>query len=106
VLGKHGGDRKSEDQVDNVKLKHEGGNHSTYLIARLARDHPAISRQLEAGGYPSVRAAAIEAGIVKPMAQIRTDDPTRAAAAILRHFQGSRLDALIHALAEMRGCNR
>jgi hypothetical protein len=97
VLGKQGRPRKGEEKGSERTLIVRGET-STYLTARLARDHPAISRKLEAGGYPSVRAAAIEAGIVKPMAQIRTDDPAKAAAVILRHFQGERLKALIAAL--------
>ena len=36
-----------------------------YLLARLARDHPEILDGYERGDYPSVRQAAIAAGIVK-----------------------------------------
>jgi hypothetical protein len=69
-LGKHGGDRKSkaakdQDQVDIVNLKHEGGNSAAYLAARLERDEPEIKAALDRGEYPSVRAAAKAAGIVR-----------------------------------------
>lgn len=41
------------------------GETSSYLAARLKRDHPAIAARVEAGEFKSIRAAAIEAGIVK-----------------------------------------
>ena len=41
-LGAHGGDRRSEtareNQVDSVKLKHDGGNGREYTFAGLERD--------------------------------------------------------------------
>jgi hypothetical protein len=59
-----GGDRKSEQfQAYNVSLKH--GNNPEYLTARIARDRPDILERMKAGEYKSVRAAAIDAGIVK-----------------------------------------
>lgn len=64
VLRKKGGDRKSEEfqqnQSNNITLKQRGTNPS-YLKARIARDFPEINIE----SFPSVRAAAIEAGIVK-----------------------------------------
>ena len=66
----HGGDRKSEkerqNQASNGSLMY--GNIAEYLTARLARDRPDILTRLEAGHYPSVRAAALEAGIMRPTA--------------------------------------
>lgn len=41
------------------------GNSQTYLIRRLQRDHPEIADRWARGEIKSVRAAAIEAGIVK-----------------------------------------
>jgi len=41
------------------------GTNPEYLAARIARDRPDILERMKAGEYPSVRAAAIEAGIVK-----------------------------------------
>lgn len=38
---------------------------ASYLAARIKRDAPEIAARAEAGEFPSVRAAAIEAGIVK-----------------------------------------
>ncbi len=52
------------DQGNDVTLIR--GNHSDYLAARLKRDAPEIAERLANGQFKSVRAAAIEAGIVKP----------------------------------------
>jgi|GEM_PF-1781432 len=42
-----------------------GSTNADYLTARIARDHPDILERMKAGEYKSVRAAAIDAGIVK-----------------------------------------
>jgi hypothetical protein len=64
-LQQQGGIRKhNEGQVDNIKLL-QGGTQSAYLTARIARDRPDILEGMTAGWFPSVRAAAIEAGIIK-----------------------------------------
>jgi hypothetical protein len=51
VLGKHGGDRRSEgakeNQVSNVNLK-KGGNRRAYTVARLRRDRPDLAERVEA----------------------------------------------------------
>lgn len=41
------------------------GKDSTCLTARIARDAPEVLAKMKAGDYPSVRAAAPDAGIVK-----------------------------------------
>src|SRR5690349_11047492 len=41
------------------------GNQTSYLAARIKRDHPEIAAAVERGEYPSMRKAAIAAGIVK-----------------------------------------
>lgn len=48
--------------------KQQRGND--YLLQRLKKDAPAIYADLQAGEYPSVRAAAIAAGLRKPTRQI------------------------------------
>jgi hypothetical protein len=67
-IGKHGGDRKSEqrngDQGDYITLT-RGTTGANYLTRRIARDAPDILEQMKAGEFPSVRQAAIAAGIVK-----------------------------------------
>lgn len=71
----HGGERQGsgrkaeqDNQVDNINLidsKTKGGTSADYLAARIKRDHPQIAAGIAAGEYPSIRAAAIAAGIVK-----------------------------------------
>lgn len=70
-------------RVDNVKSA-EGGNSQSYLLRRLKRDRPELIEQIEAGTIKSVRAAAIEAGIVKDVPSVPMNEPAKAAAAILR----------------------
>jgi hypothetical protein len=43
------------------------GTNTAYLSMRLARDHPQIWAQLHAGAFPSVRAAAKAAGLIKAL---------------------------------------
>jgi len=63
-LTAHGGNHKTNTVQDyNVNLN--GGNSTDYLTARIARDRPDILERMKAGTYKSVRAAAIDAGIVK-----------------------------------------
>ena len=64
-LGTHGGNRKKGYQVADGTLKTRGSTQASYLRARLKRDAPGILKQLERGAFPSVRQAAIAAGIVK-----------------------------------------
>src|SRR5882724_2033476 len=65
TLQTHGGDRKSEDFQSNDSNLEIRGNASRYQIARLKRDHPTIAEALARGEYPSVRAAAQAAGLVR-----------------------------------------
>ena len=64
VLAEHGGDRKSEEQNQGRDSTLKGKRDNDYLTARLKRDAPDIATRLERGEFKSVRAAAIEAGIV------------------------------------------
>ena len=98
ALGRHGGDRRSEqarqDQGDNVTLKSRG-NDVAYLKARLQRDHPEIAEALDRGEFRSARAAAIEAGIVKPVPTVRLVDDMAAVASKLRqHLTTEQLEQL------------
>jgi hypothetical protein len=43
-----------------------GSNSTSYLAARLKRDHPEIAEAVKRGEYPLIRAAAKAAGIIKP----------------------------------------
>jgi hypothetical protein len=49
--------------VDDVQSWRRGGHRAEYLVARLARDHPEHLLRLQRGEYPSVAAAARDAGI-------------------------------------------
>jgi hypothetical protein len=66
----NGGDRRSaawKDQFDSIKLKGrpsgKGGTSSDYLAARLKRDAPDIAARID--DFPSIRAAAKAAGIIR-----------------------------------------
>jgi site-specific DNA-methyltransferase (adenine-specific) len=71
-----GGDRKSQafkqNQGSNVTLKR--GNGTAYLTERLRRDHPDILAAWQQGHYPSARAAAKAAGLVKSPAVVDKSD--------------------------------
>lgn len=101
-LKSHGGDRRSEqaqqNQGDIITLK-RGTTGADYIKARLRRDHPEIAEALERGEFKSARAAAIEAGIIKPVPTIRlTDDINKVARAISRHLNNEQRIALAEAL--------
>ena len=64
VLAGHGGDRKSEEGNQGRDSTLKGRRDNEYLTSRLKRDAPEIATRLERGEFKSVRAAAIEAGIV------------------------------------------
>ena len=55
---------KKEEKVSMTPFT-RGYNNAEYLTARIARDRPDILEEMKAGKYRSVRAAAIDAGIVK-----------------------------------------
>jgi len=58
--------KQGKHLLDNIKKIDDGGGTSQeYLLRRLARTHPDILDAYERGDYPSVRQAAIAAGIVK-----------------------------------------
>jgi hypothetical protein len=59
--GEVGNGRSRGDDVTST----DRGNSSSYLAARLKRDHPAIAAAVERGEYRSIRAAARAAGIIK-----------------------------------------
>jgi hypothetical protein len=62
-LAKHGeiGNGRSRGSISISTGKRD----ADYLTARIARDRPDILEEMKAGKYRSVRAAAIEAGIIK-----------------------------------------
>lgn len=97
ALGKHGGDRKSEEfknQGDNVTLK-DRGNKASYLEARLRRDHPEIHQDLLDKKYPSTRQAGIAAGIVK------VDSPLEAAWKAVKKLNDNEIVEIINRCSEL-----
>ena len=80
----------------DVITVNERGTSADYLTARIARDakkNPkagAVLKRMQAGEYPSVRAAALDAGIVKRRVSIPTD-VDGAARALRRHFSPDEL---------------
>jgi hypothetical protein len=95
--GQEGGRGKKNLGSRTTKVSAERG--ASYLARRLQRDHPAIFARLEAGEFPSVRAAAREAGIVKDRITILTE-PQAAATQIRRHFDPESLRELARLLSE------
>jgi hypothetical protein len=59
--GERGNGRRSLDNVTPTA----GGNAASYLTARSARACPNVLEKMKAGVYPSVRAAAKAAGVLK-----------------------------------------
>lgn len=101
-LKSHGGDRRSEqarqDQGDMITLK-RGATGADYIKARLRRDHPEIAEALGRGEFRSARAAAIEAGIIKPVPTIRlVTDLNVVAAKLCQHLTPEQRIALAEAI--------
>jgi hypothetical protein len=90
------------DNIDNKAAEYvERGTSSEYLAARIARDRPDIQEKMKQGQYPSVRAAAIDAGIVKPRVKIewKADaTPEMIAAAIRKKVPPDMLSDVIQLL--------
>lgn len=62
---KSGSVGRGRNRVDNIKPNHQGGTGQSYLLGRMKRVAPEIVQGWVEGKYPSVRQAAIAAGIVK-----------------------------------------
>lgn len=80
----HGGNRKNQNyQPDNCQVDagKQYGNSAKDLTARIARDNPEVLEGMKQGKYRSVRAAAIDAGIIDPDKTRRYQLPTDPAAA-------------------------
>lgn len=105
VLDEHGGQRAGAGrpgdarpqviQVATGKLDSRGGNASSYLAARIARDAPEVAEQMKAGAFKSVRAAALKAGIVK------APDPVKVARRELRRASAAQPEGSIS--SDLRG---
>ena len=73
------------------------GETQTYLLRRIARDQPELLDQIgPEKPHRSARAAAIAAGIIKPVPTVRlVDDPAKVAASIRRHLSQDQIEALV-----------
>lgn len=75
------------------------GSNPDYLTARIRRDAPEVAEALDRGEFKSARAAAIEAGIIKPVPTIRLVSDIRVIAAKLcQHLTPEQRHALAEAL--------
>ena len=105
ALQHHGGDRRSEealkarqDQPSDRSMKY--GENTAYLKARLERDCPEVAAALDRGEHRSVRAAAIEAGIIKPVPTVRvTADMAAVASKLCQHLTLEQRIELVDLLA-------
>ena len=78
-IAAHGGDRDTKESKQGYRdnLASIRGTSPEYLTARIARDRPDILQKMQQGEYPSVRAAAIDAGIVKPRQRFEVGHSTK-----------------------------
>lgn len=75
------------------------GNAAEYLTRRIVRDHPDIAARMKAGEFTSVRAAALEAGIVHRTVTVRPGDPAQVVRSLRKHMTPEQL-AELRALLE------
>lgn len=54
------------DKIENVNNSHDGGNGTTYRLAKLKRDAPEFAERYLAGEFPNVREAERAAGLPVP----------------------------------------
>lgn len=94
-LGKHGTNQHSGDSNNYVQDR-----GADYLTARIRRDRPDIYAKMTAGEYRSARAAAIDAGIVKPQTRYSLpDDPVKAAVYLSERVDGEWLSTFVDEIA-------
>lgn len=97
-LAQHGGNRSEQGDIGTLP---RGSNSQAYLLRRLARDAPEILDRVKAGEFKSARAAAIEAGIIRPVPTVRlVDDPAKVAKMIQKHWRKDQITNLIEALLQ------
>lgn len=103
AIGSHGGDRRSDNAP---KLDHsgKGGTGVDYLTARLKRDHPELLDEIGKGKrFPSVRAAAMAAGIVKPVLQLSLTTPEKLVTDLQKRLPEDFWAQFVAALAAVAG---
>lgn len=95
------GSGRKKNRFDNIKPI--SGTEAKYLAARLKRDHPEIADRVTRGEYRSIRAAALDAGIIKPTKTVPIDTPERAIQALLRVFSADELRRALDNVDERGG---
>lgn len=98
--GEIGNGRSAESRVDKIKPT-EGGTSQAYLLRRLARDNPELLDQIGPDKpHRSARAAAIAAGIIKPVPTVRlVSDMAVIADKLCQHLTREQRIALIDLIA-------
>ena len=88
--GKAGPGRGNKTVADSHGLRPSSqlsSDSQERILRRLARDAPEVLERVKAGEFKSARAAAIEAGIIKPVPTVRlVDDLNKVAASITKHL--------------------
>jgi hypothetical protein len=87
--------------IVTARSQGDGGNSAAYLAARLKKaDRDDLLSEIGPGKrFKSVRAAAIEAGIIRPVPTIRlVPDPAKVAAAIRKHLDQQQIASLVEEL--------
>ena len=92
-------EQASNRDVITIRDGH-GGTGAEYLMRRIARDRPDILDRTAAGEFPSIRAAAIEAGVTPRTQNIRIDDPESIARTLRRYMKPDALTLLAALLSE------
>lgn len=89
------------ENPDNIRVNASGGGTSAaYLAARLKKaGRDDLLEQIGPGKpHRSVRSAAIEAGIIRPVPSVRLSDPEKVAAKIRQHWTPEQITALLRLL--------
>jgi hypothetical protein len=99
-LAEHGANQHREEDV-TTSPPDDRGNSQSYLLRRIARDQPELLDQIGPDKeFHSVRAAAIEAGIIKPVPTVRvTADMAAVASKLCQHLTLEQRIELIDLLA-------
>lgn len=92
AIGPHRRPKAEEVKVYDVNFNQgKGGNRGSYLAARIKRDRPDIAERVEAGEFPSMRAAAIAAGIIRQKSIVE-----KALALVKKMTEAERLEFKAH----------
>lgn len=99
-----GGGPMTSEEISNrdiitVRDGH-GGTSAEYLMRRIARDRPDILNRAADGEFPSVRSAAVEAGIAPRTQTVRIDDPESIVRTLRNHMKPDAFARLVELLTK------